>query len=90
MSNQLNWKLLGLAAMMMLWPVFGAGQVNLDSGLVAYWPFTDSAVDVSGNNHTGEIFGASDTTDRFGNEKHALFFDGQNDYIIVPDAASLR
>ena len=56
-------------------------QVNLDSGLVAYYPFNGNANDESGNGIHGSINGATLTTDRFGNDSSAYSFDGQNDYI---------
>ena len=56
-------------------------QVNLDSGLVAYYPFNGNANDESGNGNNGTIHGAVLTSDRFGNEKFSFSFDGVNDYI---------
>lgn len=40
------------------------GQVNLDSALVAYYPFNGNANDSSGNKNHGTVFGAVLTTDR--------------------------
>ena len=59
-------------------------QVDLSSGLVAYYPFNGNAVDASGNGNDGTVsightyFGAGTpvlTTDRFGNENNAYYFD---------------
>jgi len=58
-----------------------AGNMSLD--LVAYYPFNGNAEDESDNENDGTIFGASLTTDRFGNENSAYFFDGVNDYINI-------
>ena len=88
MKNQLNWKLLGLVGMMMLWPLFGTAQVNLDSGLVAYYPFNGNANDESGNGNDGTVFGATLTTDRFNQQNEAYSFN-QN-YIQVRDSSILR
>ncbi len=55
-------------------------QVNLDSGLVTYYPFNGNTNDESGNGNNGTVFGATLTTDRFGNLNKAYAFDG-NDYI---------
>ena len=52
--------------------------------LVAHYPFDGSANDLSGNDHHGSVFGASLTTDRFGNLQGAYTFDGFNDFIEVP------
>ena len=42
-------------------------QINLDSGLVAYYPFNGNANDESGNGNNGTVNGATLTADRFGN-----------------------
>ncbi len=59
--------------------------MNLDSGLVAYYPFNGNANDESENGHNGTVNGATLTTDRFGNENSAYDFDGINDYISIGD-----
>ena len=41
-------------------------QINLDSGLVAYYPFNGNANDESGNGNDGTVNGATLTADRFG------------------------
>jgi subtilase family serine protease len=62
--------------------------VNLDEGLVAYYPFNGNANDESGNGHNGTVYGASLTTDRFGNESSAYDFDG-NDVIHISHSQSI-
>ena len=42
-------------------------QINLDSGLVAHYPFNGNANDESGNGINGTVNGATLTNDRFGN-----------------------
>lgn len=54
-------------------------------GLVAYWPFNNNADDESGNNNHGTVTSATLTTDRFGSTNKAYSFDGNGDYILVPD-----
>ena len=49
--------------------------------LVADYPFNGNANDQSGNGHHATVYGASLTTDRFGNPNSAYKFDGVNDYI---------
>lgn len=49
--------------------------------LVAYYPFSGSAADSSGFGNDGEVFGATLTRDRFGNENSAYEFDGVDDLI---------
>jgi len=56
-----------------------------DSSLMASYPFNGSADDVSGNGHNGVVHGATLTTDRFGNPNSAYRFDGEDDYISIPD-----
>ncbi|MHB2154052.1 LamG domain-containing protein [Calditrichota bacterium GD2] len=52
-------------------------------GLIAYWPFNGNANDESGNGNDGTVYGATLTTDRFGNENSAYYFDGEEDYIKI-------
>jgi hypothetical protein len=56
---------------------------NIDSGLVAYYPFNGNASDQSGNGNHGVVDGATLTSDRFGNENSAYRFDGINDNILA-------
>ncbi|MBN2747718.1 MAG: VCBS repeat-containing protein [Bacteroidales bacterium] len=60
-----------------------SNPVNLDSGLVAHYPFNGNANDESGNGNHGTVYGATLTTDRFGNDSSAYSFDGVDDYIKV-------
>ncbi len=62
------------------------GQVDLNAGLVGYYPFTGNANDVSGNNNHGTTQnGIQLTSDIAGNLQSAYYFDGIDDYISVPD-----
>lgn len=56
-------------------------QINLDSGLIAFWPFNENANDESGNGIDGTVYGATLVEDRFGNVNSAYEFDGQDDFI---------
>ncbi len=53
---------------------------ELTHGLIAYYPFTDSANDESGNGHHGTVDGATPTTDITQNSNRAYVFDGEDDY----------
>jgi len=53
------------------------------NGLVAYYPFTGNANDVSGNGFNGANSGATLTTDRFGNPNSAYNFDGVSNNIKI-------
>jgi hypothetical protein len=59
-------------------------------GLVAYYPFNGNANDESGNGNNGTVYGATLTSDRFGNTDSAYSFDGLDDYIEVPNDPSLN
>ena len=60
-------------------------KVDLERGLVAYYPFNGNANDESGNGNDGTPYGGVQLTDdRFANENSAYNFDGINDYIVYP------
>ena len=61
---------------------------SLLNGLIAYYPFTDNANDVSDNRNTTVVNGAILTKDRFGNENSAYRFN--NSYIEIPKTAILN
>ncbi len=60
---------------------------NLDSGLVAYYPFNGNANDASGNGNNGTVNGATLTADRFGTNNAAYFFDNCSS-IRIPELLS--
>lgn len=49
-------------------------QVRLDTGLVACYPFSGNANDVTGNGNNGTVNGATLTTDRFSTPNSAYLF----------------
>ena len=57
--------------------------------LVAYYPFNGNANDESGNENQETVYGATLTTDRFGNLESAYEFDGIDDFIQVTNSNSL-
>lgn len=57
-------------------------------GLVAWWPAEGNASDVAGTNHGTLQNGATFATGYVGQQ--AFGFDGNDDYVLVPDAVSLR
>ncbi len=64
---------------------------NAGSGkLIAWYPFSGSANDVSGNQHHGQINGAQLTTDAFGKPASALFFNGNTSSITVANTNLLN
>ncbi len=80
--------LLIIATALFLVPTLARAQVNLDSGLIAYYPFNGNANDESGNGNDGVVYGATLTTDRFNQEGRAYSFD--QSYIQVKDSSILR
>lgn len=58
--------------------------------LVAFYPFSGNANDLSGFNNNGTVSGALLTADRWGNTASAYSFDGVNDNIRVLSSTSLN
>ena len=65
-------------------------QIDLENGLVAYFPFDGNANDASGNGHDGIVNGATLSEDQFGNPESAYTFDGVDDFIQIADHVDLR
>jgi hypothetical protein len=63
---------------------------NTANGLIAYWPFNNSAADQSGFGHNGTASNVTSVADRFGNANSAYHFDGSSSYVSVPDNVALR
>ena len=63
---------------------FGYSQYSTDS-LILSLPFNGNTNDESGNENHGVNYGATLTSDRFGNENSAYDFDGIDDFIEIPD-----
>jgi hypothetical protein len=60
-------------------------KVSLKEGLVAWYPFDGNASDMSGNGFHGIVRGANSTSDRSGISNKAYKFDGEDDYIEIPN-----
>ncbi|HNX88445.1 MAG TPA: C10 family peptidase [Paludibacteraceae bacterium] len=70
-----------------------SGQtIDLNNGLVAYYPFNGNANDASGNGNHGTVNGASLTTDRFCNANSAYNFAGISNpqTISVANSSTLQ
>jgi hypothetical protein len=66
-------------------------SVSQTGDLVAFYPFSGSALDVSGHGHDGALTGAVvPATDRFGHAASAYAFDGATGSIVVPNDTGLN
>ena len=65
-------------------------SIKQTGDLVAYYPFDGNANDASTFGNNGIVYGPVLTQDRFGASDNAYLFDGVNDYILVPNSASLN
>lgn len=64
---------------------------SLKLGLLAYYPFNNSAADSSTNGFNGVLHGVTGVADRFGRANSAVYFTGDStSYITVNDHAALR
>lgn len=68
---------------------FSFSQAQITGDLIVWYPFSGNATDNSGNQHNGQVFGPVLVEDRFGNSNEAYRFDGDDDFISVPDKPSL-
>jgi trimeric autotransporter adhesin len=63
-------------------PTESASQLPTQ-GLISYYPFNGNINDESGNGNTGILYGATLTTDRFGNPNKAYNFNGGTNRIQI-------
>ena len=70
--------------------IYRVVEYNLNSGLIAYYPFNGNANDKSINGNHGIVSGATLTSDRFGNINSAYSFNGTNQYIQCPNQSYLN
>jgi len=64
--------------------------VNINDGLMAYYPFTGNDLDSSGNHNNPTFNNATPTTDRFGTANSAYYFDGASSFMEIPNSATLN
>lgn len=69
-------------------PLDPASLSPLSLGLVAHYPFSNSAKDESGFDRDGTVFGAILGEDRFGLASRAYSFDGASSFISTPATVS--
>jgi hypothetical protein len=74
----------------LLFPLILFAQLDLNDDVVAWLPFNGDAIDQTGNGNDGNVIGATLTTDRFGVENAAYFFNGIDNLITIEDNTQLR
>jgi outer membrane protein OmpA-like peptidoglycan-associated protein len=83
-------RLIYIVLLIALIPTFSPAQeINLEKGLIAYYPFDDDANDISGNDNHGTIHGAR-LEPAIRCDGAAYRFDGVDDYIDFGNAESLN
>lgn len=76
-------KLITLLVVSLLFMGCKAAQKDIDSGMVAYFPFDGNARNMFDAGTPARVDGALLTTDRFGRENSAYGFDGVKAYIVA-------
>ena len=80
--------ILTIFGLFFLWLTVSAQTVDLNRGLVAFYPFNGSANDESSNGNNGNVFGAYFDSDRNGKSNSAISLSGNNSYIQLPSGSS--
>ncbi|GAA4456760.1 LamG-like jellyroll fold domain-containing protein [Rurimicrobium arvi] len=65
-------------------------QVDLNKGLMLYLPFKGNTLDASPNANHALNFGATLTSDQWGNPNSAYQFNGVDNYMRIPNDATLQ
>lgn len=60
-------------------------SVNLDEGLLAYYPFDGDGLEDSRRESVAELFNITTAADRFGMDNRALRFNGVDSVVVIPD-----
>jgi len=83
-------KSLLLTALSCFFIVNAFSQVNLNQGLIGYFPFNGDASDRSGFNNNPTYNNGTLAADRFGNPNQAYWFNGIDNSMTIPGAAGLN
>lgn len=73
-----------------LCPLANFAQVDLNKGLMAYYPFNGNANDESGNGNNPVFNNATLAVDYYGNSNSAYYFNGIDNYIEIPNSSTLN
>jgi hypothetical protein len=71
-------------------PFLLSAQIDLETGLVAYFPFNGNAIDQTGHGNDATVHGAALTSDRFGHADAAYLFNGADNLMTIEDNPQLR
>ena len=71
-------------------PTNSASKINIETGLIAYYPFNGNANDSTGNGNNGIVHGAQLFEDRNGNPHSAYYFNGDLAYIDLGNSIKLK
>lgn len=87
-SNPIDYNVLKTSPINSEASVFDTSELR--NGLIAYYPFSGNADDLSGHDHNGTIYNVSLTKDRHGISKAAYYFNGHSSNIKVPTDSELN
>ena len=77
--------------LLLIIPLLSFGQ-DIYNDLLYYYSFNENdnllAIDSTGNNFTATLNDVENTTDRFGNENSAKYFNGESSFINIPFQSS--
>lgn len=71
-------------------PANTASSGNINTGLVAHWPFNGNAKDSTPYANNGTVSGATPSTDRLGRANSAYSFNGTSSKVLIPNSAILQ
>lgn len=83
MRKKIKMRKITLLQLVLFFTINAFSQVNIDSGLVAYYSFADTVNDESIFNNHGIVHGAIKTDGYDGVPNSAYYFDGVDDYIEI-------
>ncbi|MCX6316589.1 MAG: PKD domain-containing protein [Bacteroidetes bacterium] len=83
-------KLALIVSLLFINSVSVTAQVNLNKGLVAWFPFNGDTKDYSGNNNHPVFDNTSTATGRAGEKGTARYFNGRNNYLRIANNPSVN
>ena len=87
MTTNLNYRCLYLVIISI---VFNTKAQNIEDDLLLHYSFSNNTLDSSSNNYHGNPSGIQYVSDRDNNINSAVYFDGIDDYIELPNVLELK